>query len=251
VTQEGAVPPDFWQQVRQIAREEVAKSSRSAPLKNAAISSGGLTIQQGGSLVLMNNAGTGEQFYVGPVLPNMPDGTGQPGVIFRREDGSLALAMYDPDTSGAFKQFLALYDRSHNVIVSDDTDSGQGLARPYVPMSGFYRAKYSDWTVQTTSTTFETLWRGEMIKQHPRLSVATNASMDTSGSTGEIKVLVNGVQLGTSVATVGFALTTSLFGPAAVDVDHMKLLAVEIQGRVASGAGALRVEPLHAIGRQS
>jgi hypothetical protein len=110
---------------------------------------------------------------------------------------------------------------------------------------------FADWTVATTSTTFETLWKGEMLKQHPKLSVATRATTDTSGSTGEIRVLVNGVQLGSSVASVGFALTTSLLGPDVVDGDHMKLLTVEIQGRMASGAGSLKVEPLHVIGRQS
>jgi hypothetical protein len=89
-----------------------------------------------------------------------------------------------------------------------------------------------------------------MLKQHPRLSVATLSSMDTSGSTGEIRVLVNGTQIGTT-QTIGFVQTTSLIGPAAVSGTHMQTLTVEIQGRLASGTGSLKVEPLHCIGRQS
>lgn len=248
MTQERAVPPEFWERVRKIAAEEAAKSYRSAPLRNASISEGGdLSVrggavrvyyrssQGGGNAVYFGDLVSGTDYVGTGMLVEGPDGTDIASFSYNFADGSST---------------ANLHDEKNNIIVGNDSVSGQGLARPYVPMGGFFRAKYSDWTVQTTSATFETLWRGELLKQHPKLSVATNSSMDTSGSTGELRVLVNGVQLGTT-ATINFALTTTLFGPTAVDGSHMQLLAVEIQGRVASGAGALRVEPLHAIGRQS
>lgn len=248
MTQEGATPPDFMEQVRKIAREEAAKILRSAPLKNSSISEGGLTIK-GGALRINYPASQGGQnaAYFGDLI----DGTGSyvgTGFLFEAPDGGdIASFSYNSVTGG---QTTNLHDSQGNVVIGNDVDSGQGIARPYVPMGGFARARYADWSISSTSATFETLWRGEMIKQHPRMSVATLSSMDTSGSTGEVRVLVDGVQMG-STQTIGFAQTTSLIGPAAVAGSHMKLLVVEVQGRVATGTGALRVEPLHCLGRQS
>lgn len=249
MTQEGAVPPDLWERVRKVAEEVVAKSYRSAPLRNASISEGGdLSVrggavrvyyrasQGGGNAVYFGDLVTGEDYVGTGILVEGPNGTDIASFSYNFADG----------TSTAH-----LHDEKNNIIVGNDSTSGQGLARPYIPAGGMWRARFSDWSVSTTSTTFETLWKGEMLKQHPKLSVATRASTDVSGTTGEIKVLVNGVQLGSSVATVGFALTTSLLGPNVVNGDHMTLLSVEIQGRVTTGSGALRVEPLHVIGRQS
>jgi hypothetical protein len=245
VTQEGATPRGYWDQIRKIAREEAAKVLRSAPLKNASISSGGLDIQGNGALRVLYPDGEAALYFGGLVTGSGYAGT---GLLIQTSDGTdIASFSYDEMTG---EQTAHLHDEQNNIIVGNDHDSGQGLARPWVPGGGFARARYADWNVAAGTGTFETLWRLEMIKQLPRISVATLASMDTSGSTGEIRLLVDGVQVGTT-QTVGFAQTVSLIGPAVVAGAHMKLLTVEIQARVASGTGSFRVEPLHCLGRQS
>lgn len=244
---DAGTPPGLWERVRKIAAEEVAKFMRSGFLRNASITGGGLSIR-GGFLRLL--AGGVQTFYVGPVTPAMPDGSAQQGWIVRREDGSTALALYDPDpASGGFFQFLALYDRAGNIVMSDDTDSGQGLARPYVPGT-FHRTRYADFSVSTVSGTWETLWDTYLPKQHPRLAVGYRASMDTSGTSGEVRVMVGTTQVGATTAE-GFAITTRDIGPAPVPGGHMETLRVEIQARRLSTSGALRVEPLYVRGVQS
>lgn len=244
MTQEAATPAGFWDRVAQVAKKAVDDYVRAGLLNSASVSSGGLTIK-GGIFRVLYATQEVAVYFGGLMTGGSYAGT---GMLMQQPNGTnIASFSYNEQTQ---TQTAHLHDDQNNIIVGNDTDSKQGLARPYVPMGGFGRARYADWGVATSSATFETLWRGEMLKQHPKLSVATLASCDTSGSTGEIRVLVNGTQIG-STQTIGFAQTTSLVGPAAVTGAHMLLLAVEIQGRIATGTGSMRVEPLHAIGRQS
>lgn len=251
MTQEAGVPPEFWGRVEQIAAREVAKQARSGSTRNASITGGRYTIK-GGALVVESADGA-ESVWFGPVTPTLPDGTYQPGMILWREDGSIALALYDPDPDpggpGDYKQFLAIYDRAGNIVQSDDTDSGQGLARPFIG-GGFARARFADWGVSTTSGTFETLWETRLYKQQPRLEVGYRASMDTAATTGEVRVLVDGVQLG-ATSSEAFAISTRIAGPGAIAGGHMQFVTVAIQARRTSASGALRVEPLYWTGRQS
>lgn len=266
MSQQAGVPADLKEQIRNMIRQEVAETFRSAPLRNASISGGkGLTVRGEGGITIdggrlrvtglpgVEPGATGAStVYMGGITPAMPDGTLQPGIIFRREDGTIALALYDPtpsaDSPGGFQQFLALFDREQNIVLSDDTYSGQGLARPYVP-TVLHRARYADW-VTTTSTSFETLFHGVLNKQHPNLLLQLQASNDTAGATGEVRVLVNDVPWGAAQATE-FLIRTRTFGSAPVDGEHMESLVVKVQARVASGTGGVRVEPVYLMGRQS
>jgi hypothetical protein len=206
MAQEAAVPSGFWARVQKMIDDSIAKYARSGALRNASITGGaGLTIGGGGKMVVQHPDGKTLMLmgaYDVTDTYNMPDGSRQPMALIYRADGSLALGMWDPDpASGGFQQFLALLDRSGNIIVSDDTNSGQGLARPYIPAS-FYKTRFADFTAASVSATFETLFDTTMYKQHPQLVVGFRASMDTTATTGEVRVLVNGVQLG-ATASVG------------------------------------------------
>jgi hypothetical protein len=244
--QEAAVPAGFWPKVQKMVDDAVATFARSGFLRNASISDGGLTIK-GGFLRLL--FGDVELVNMGPVLPRMPDGSPQIGLIIRRADGTQALAMFDADVSdGQVNQALTWYDRAGNVVLADDTNSGQGIARPYVP-GGFYRADYADW-LAVTGTSFVTKFRARMPKQQPSLYVRAWASNDTSGATGELRVMVNGVQWGPTQSTA-FSISEYEFGPLPVTGEHMSTLAVELQARVTSGSGAVRLEPSRLEGRQT
>ena len=246
MTQEAGVPRDLWGKIQKRIDESVAKLARSGMLRNASITDGNLTVK-GGSFRAQypENLGGGNSVYIGDIyggggyagtgmLVQAPDGT---DMILARQDAQFGNTRVD------------LYDSGNRVIVGNDASSGMGLARPYLP-STFYRKRYQDMTISTTSATFETLFEAQIHKQHPRYEVGCRATMDTSGTTGEVQVLINGVALGSTQAQ-SFLIKPNVFGPANVAGSHMSTLTVEIQGRVTSGSGALRVEPQYLIGRQS
>jgi hypothetical protein len=252
VTQEAGTPPDFWRRIEQVAERAVAKYARSGALRNSRISGGnGLTIADGGKFRAQYPADQGgdDAFYVGDIFsasnPDLYLGT---GVLIQAPNGN-DMATFRSDAQFGTTMHN-IYDSNNNIIFGNDAASAQGLARPYVP-GAFYRARYADWTVSTSAGTFETLWATRMLKQHPKLEVGVRASMDTSGATGELRVLVNGQQLG-AISAVEFVLGYFIFGAAAVAGDHMAALDVEIQARRTSASGAVRVEPWYApLGRQS
>ena len=93
--QEAAIPRGLWGRIEKLIDEKIAAFARSGPLRNASISGGaGLTIKDGGVLRLQAADGTAT-FYVGPIQSSpLPDGSPQPGMVMRRNDGSAALALY-------------------------------------------------------------------------------------------------------------------------------------------------------------
>lgn len=251
MTQERAVPQDLMQVIRRIAAEEVAKSYRSAPLRNASISEGGSLTIQGGVLELLSNSG-GRLLYSGPVNPPLLDGTPQQGFELRRADGSLVFLLNDafPGVDGELNQALTWRDRSNNTVIADDTDSAFGIARPYIP-GVFYEARNNDWPT-VTSTTFETVYRAKMPRQQPKLIVRAWGFNNTAGATGEIRVMVNGDPAGSTFTTSNSAVTEYVFGPVQnAGLPLMSTLTVEIQARMVSGSGAVQVGACQIQGQQS
>jgi hypothetical protein len=247
VTQEAAVPASLIQQIKRMIDEGVAAGLRSAPNRNSQISSGGTFTVNGGRFQVLypSSLGSGSSVYVGDLYSGGSyAGTG----LLAQDSNGTDMLMARHDTASG-TQRVEMYDSGNRIIVGNDANSQQGLARPYLP-AAFYRKRYADMSVSTTSATFETLWESQIHKQHPRYEVGVRASMDTPATTGELQVLVNGVALG-SAAAQSFAVVSNVFGPVAVAGTHMSVLTVEIQGRVTSGSGALRVEPQYLVGRQS
>lgn len=244
------IPPDLTRQLEMIAERVLQRYVSSGPLNNAAISGGaGLTIRDGGALRLETAAGVAA-FFVGPVSPDLPDGSPQPGMIVRRNDGTIALHLYDPiPAAGDYNQFLAWRDRAGNVVISDDTDSGMGLARPYLA-GAFYPARVQDF-LKTTASDWETIWRERRRKQHPKLYVEAWGATDTAGTTGEVRVMVNGTQVGTTQSATAGVVSGYAIGPAAVSGEYDDNLSVEIQARRTAGNGSVQVGAAWVDGRQS
>jgi hypothetical protein len=246
VAQEAAVPQGFWARVQKMIDDSIAKYARSGPLRNATITEGALTIQNGVLRILYpDGQGGGAAVYYGNLVSGEDGSTYLgTGMLVQAPDGT-DIASFSWDATGG-GQTAHLHDAQNNIIVGNDKISGQGLAYPLIP-AGFHRTRFNDFDVSTTSSTFETLWDTRIYKQQPRLLVGVRASMDTAGTTGELRILVNGVPLG-SVAAQIFGVTTNIFGPAAVAGAHTTALTIEVQGRRTSASGVLKVEPLFATG---
>jgi len=228
-------------------RRRIEQLERAAPLRNATISDGGQLIVKGvdgNTLVLMGRSDV-ESYKA-------PDGHKQMVFMVSRENGEPAFAMFDPlPAVDGFHQYWALYDRLGNVVVGDDTTSGQGLARPYLPIP-FY-----DWidvpSQTTTSGSWTTLQRAAAWpKQHPRIQVGLVAQTG-GGTTGEVRLwdATNGVQLGSTITLAAAEYSAHNIGPVTVGGTHMQTIDIDIQARRLTGASTIGARVTTAFGVQS
>jgi hypothetical protein len=146
----------------------------------------------------------------------------------------------------------ALFDGKANVLIASEANSadsqGQGLARPYFP-SGLFETVATP-TDTTASGTFTTLQKAIWIKQHK--AIKAWVEVQVTATTGEIRWRVNtGPFAGTIVhgpiTKSGNTLDSYTFE---VPGDHLQEFELELQARVASGSGLVRVRTQTAIGRE-
>jgi hypothetical protein len=134
--------------------------------------------------------------YVGP------DATGRQVFEIRRDNGTLVERVVSI-VSG--QQYWALYDRQNNILFSDDSVSGYGIASPWIsfPMyEQFTMAQnivYQYMSLPTTSVAAETtLWEGRiplMLHGFVGVSGVWGAAIGTNTSTYRLKL--NGTTVGT------------------------------------------------------
>jgi hypothetical protein len=239
------VPPDLWQRIERMIEERVAAAYRSGQSRNLSLTDGGKIDIRGGRLIVRypDASGADAALAFGDIVTE-DTGTYMGTGFIAQAPGNVDMMEVRSDAAGGHP-VLALRDGTQNAVLYTDRITGTGLSRPYLEQT-FYRARYADW-IGTTSTTFETLFRAQIAKQNPALYARAWTSNDTSGATGEVRVMVNGVQLGTT-ATTAFSVAEKAFGPVTVAGTFASTLTVEIQARVTSGTGAVRVEPSRLTG---
>ena len=230
------------------------KMETAPQLGNSSIGSGGIRVTDGGSIIADGGAvrviGPNGQtsFYFGGITPRLADGTLQPGFILYRNDGTVAAALYDPTPDVDYQQFLALWDREQHIVVSDDTASGRGLATPYIPLP-MGRARYTDWPA-VTDATFVEVHRGLVYRQHPRVVAYIRATTDVAGTTGEFRLMADGVQIGDTV-DVGFVVANNTVVGEWPVGEHLTGHVLTVQARRTAGTGNVRVECSAIYGIQS
>lgn len=176
-----------------------------------------------------------------------PEGNRQSGFVFRRDDGLMAFSLFDPlPTVNGFNQFWALWDRSKNLIMSDDTTSGVGLARPYIPFL-VANTDQSTWPGPTT-TSFADMFFSYFQKQHPYVEVWAQVSVSAS-TTAEVQLVQGDTVLG-DVVTVdpGFDYVS---WKQAVDGDFGDMIDIHIAARRPTGTGSVKIQVVGAWGRQT
>jgi hypothetical protein len=160
-----------------------------------------------------------------------------------RLDGSTALALID-DADDEQVQRLKLYDRGGVKILAEDPQ-GDGLEWPAIPIP-FGGLDYTKWP-GTTSATFAALLEGYSYRMHRRAYVGVRHTTDISGTTGEIRLLANGTQVGSTVS-VGFSLGHSFIGPFTVPGAGGSGVTYSVEGRVTTGAGKVLADVDYAWG---
>lgn len=239
MTDQGAVPPGYLEQLRRMMREEIAAYARSGSSRNMSIGEGGALTIRGGLLQILHPIadGGGVGAYFGPQW-SAGDGSYQgTGILVQDSNGADIFTARSDQATG--NPICIVWDAAQHAVIATD-GSGQGLGRPHIPFV-FYSARYTDTPQVTTAGSFETLWTASCYKVNPAVYVAAAAVSDV-GTTGEVRVLVNGAQIDVT-GNVTSVSVSHAFGPDVVAGDPSTFLTIEIQARVTSGAGAVRVAP--------
>lgn len=171
--------------------------------------------------------------YIGPVyIAGFPDPTD--AVILRRADGTRALEIVGGDPT---QQYIAIVDRAGHTILSDDTVSGSGLGRPWLPIP--WR---DESTTSTTSTSFVPLGSAVMYKQHPKATIQLMVTAP-AGVSVEYKVNLYSEDLTTVLAQATVAGAVSRQRETLFDLEvpgyFGEVVYFEVEARVAAGAGSV------------
>lgn len=167
-----------------------------------------------------------------------------------RQSGEIAFSVQGNAQNPA-TQFVALWDRSGNIIVSDDATSGQGLGAPWLhfTLASLDSATYSG----TQSGAFTTLEQGYPPRTHPRL-VVTGLVKTDAATAGEVRLMVGSTQIGATQTVSADQFTILTFtGPWALAEapGFLSSPSVAVQARVTSGTGFIRWRTMTAYGVQS
>ncbi|MFF8836032.1 hypothetical protein [Streptomyces sp. NPDC015130] len=165
------------------------------------------------------------------------------------EDPNTAVTVAQINTSGpgGTKPVLRISDAYGHEILSDDILTG-GLARPWLPMlppqdivnlGNWASTTSTAWT--TIATSVNPIWQ-----PHMRLKALTRVS---SGAAGQVRVMVNGVQFGSTIAA---GSTFDHSGPVTNDMqtNFGRDLTVDIQAIITT-AGTVYAQPVLMHGKQT
>jgi hypothetical protein len=177
-------------------------------------------------------------------------GSPHDGFLVFNRSGTLALSSFSKVSDGS--GYTGIWDKTGNVVVSDDGASGKGLARPWISHSFTNTTEISapPTSRQTANTTDTALVSTITPIQHPRMTIWLYVYIQTSPATATIKVkdITTGETLYTSAAVAGgyqnftFNMGTWIFGD-----NHQ----IDITIARASGTGNVGLTVLSLTGRQS
>jgi hypothetical protein len=176
-------------------------------LTSATIERGGLTLLNDAFLRMVDDHDN-EIVYIGP------DDQGKQIIRIRRESAATVLYTY---TAVGGRQFWALTDNDGRIIVSDDAESGTGLARPWlqVPLyPKFVSAStplYQYATIDAANlATEQQIWEGRVTVSHPKITINGVWGQATGSNTTTYRLKVAGGQIGQWTVT---GLDVSRRGP--------------------------------------
>ncbi|MYR57787.1 hypothetical protein GTY54_16625 [Streptomyces sp. SID625] len=238
-------PSDIGRRLAALERE-VRELRAARRLENAAIGAGGLRID-GGRFAMDTPAGA-RMVDIGPIANpvfNHGDGSTQQAIWLRRDDGTLFFSCYAyPPAGNGETQAWAYYDRSGSTVLAEDTASGTGLARPWLPMNPPVSSDPSTWP-RGTSATFGTIASTWNTKWQPQLRVY-GVTAAVGAATGDVRLTIDGTPWG---PTVPVGSTIDYSGP--VDASIGSLFQLEVQARRVTGTGSVACQITLVHGRST
>jgi hypothetical protein len=217
-------PSNLLDRIKQLERQ-YQQLWKAIGLTSATIEKGGLTLLNDAFIRMVDDNGH-EIVYLGP------DSTGQQIIRIRREGGKDVLYTY---TALGGRQYWALTDNNNDIVFSDDAVSGQGIARPHLPIP----TRVRDWRHMPSSdlSSWATVEdTGYTPKQQPYVLIQATHCTTLPDTVGEGRVMINGVQVG-PVWPVAYAVSFTDIGPKLVPGTHMSPVLIELQTRRTSGTG--------------
>ncbi len=210
-----SVVRDLQRQVRELRRRS---------LFNAAISEGDIQVRtpEGAPIVIAGQIPYGSSTVS--------------GLAVYRSDGTLQARFFD---SAGGNGFWALFDEAENILASDDTVAGEGLARPYIPMRTVPYTEVTTPPVAVTSASFVPVFRTSGMKQLARIRVRVLVQTD-GATTGEI-VLMQGVSTISTTVIVPPSTNDYMILDGTVTGGHLTFVDVDTHARRSAGAGTFRI----------
>jgi hypothetical protein len=230
---------DEWQKTQRKVKSNFTSGNRGTATTVIATDvlqiTGQLTVASGGRFVGQYANGI-EAFFVGPVTN---DGVPGEGVVIRRADGTEVLHVEGLTSN---ESSWGLKDEAENTIVSD---SGIGLGRPYlnVPFGNVISTMPGN-----TTGSLVTIHKSIFPKHHPQFRM--HLQYNITSTTGDININLTTVADGTvsMYSSLGLSGTGSLDFGFDMLGEFLEPVTMEVQTRVASGAGSAGVVIVGAYG---
>ncbi len=210
---------------------------------------GSAQVRGGGQLQILTYDNAGVLLRLG-FLPDMDKP--QNGFVIRSVGPGgeyTVLDLADRSNDGLpLHQVLSIRDTDGIAVLAPDALSGKGLANPHVSDVTLVNTNVLLWP-QTTNTGWTTIAHAYMEIQNPKLTWQIEHTADTSG---QIRVLLDGAQVGSGVEPVSSSFgtwSTDAGLPAGVAIGDVKL--VELQARVTGGSGSCYAQAMRFTGQQS
>lgn len=171
------------------------------------------------------------------------------GVIIRRPSGALSFWSYGTTAQDSFWSF---WDRQGNIVLSDDADSGTGLARPWLTYNTVRTSTLNNPPDTTTSTTFVAHHTISGWMQHPKISAYLYVVSTTSPFTDNAQVQLRDPTSGAVIAQSG-SINNNYTILEGVHPNFMfgGFFRYDLEIRRTSGSGSVGVTPLAVVGRQT
>jgi len=223
-------------------QKRISALERTPQLSNSSVSTGAVTFDAIGGLKVLHDNGV-------PLLEIGKIETGFGPVeraVFKRRDGTISFQV----ASNLFGfEFVAIQDAKGNYVFLDDGTTGMGLDKPY--LAGQFVSITGVPLDTTSGGTFVGLQRAVWRKQHPR--VQFRVRINVTSTTAEVRFrIVTGTDTDTLLGGVPFTIPTGIghftYGPFILPGNHLDEFEIDIEARVASGAGSVGVCVMSAIG---
>ncbi|MGZ0151869.1 hypothetical protein ACXJJ3_32755 [Kribbella sp. WER1] len=177
---------------------EVRELRAARRLEASTIGRGGITVQ--GGAIILRDANGNEIARMGAredLLPS-PSGDVQPGFILRRNDGTIAFTLDDPDPNTyGYRQLLKMHDQQGHIIFQEDYVQGWGLSNP--TFSHAMSPLTPNLWPGTALGTYQNMLFAQLQVWNPLLDVGIvgTCTKTTPVTSGTIQLLMGGLVVGT------------------------------------------------------